>query len=93
MFKKMTAAVLASGAAVFGAWPAQAITTGSSVYSKICHEISINPTADGVLAVGVGLIAEGYPPEQAGEAIGTAVTSVCPKYIPAVVEFVNKYGG
>lgn len=91
--RKTMAAAIALGVAVFGAWPAQAGTTGTSAYSKICHEISLNPTPEGVLIVVIGLVSEGYSDQAIGEAVAGAVVTTCPEYLPVVEAAINKYGG
>lgn len=60
---------------------------------NVCSELDADPTVDGVMNVGVALLNQGFPAEQAAELLVGSVQRNCPEYIPLLFEFADTYGG
>jgi hypothetical protein len=68
---------------------------GNAHADALCSKLAENPSFDGVLAARTPTIGDSIEkgdlsPYQAGEALGTAVGTTCPQYVPLIISFAHR---
>jgi len=67
-------------------------TTVDTYSAAVCDTLTLYPTLDGVLGIGLGLNEAGFTYGEAGEILVGAVIAECPQYVPLLKRFIARYG-